>query len=131
MALLAQVHYLPAHLYLLRVHNHGQNLTRSPKASYKKIRDKWDFYISDKEEVNNKIEKAIRYYYLAHAPLRHLKVSAMAAKEYLNNWEVHTLKWSIKCLNNFLVDFVFKKAFRERMKERNVRISAQGSLKSN
>jgi len=117
MALLADVHYLPNYLYKKRVH--GNNLTFSPKASYSKFRNKWDFYISDDEEINLKIEKALRYYYGWHAPLRSIKVGKKAMKEFFKNKELFSFKKSLTLFKNGFIDLVFKSTLNKRLKDRN------------
>jgi glycosyltransferase involved in cell wall biosynthesis len=116
MALLSEVHFLPAHLY--RKRTHGHNLTRSSRADYGKFRNKWDNYFSDNSETNRKIEIAFKYYYRRHAPLRHFKISIKAFKEFLRNKELHSLLWSCECFKNGFIDLFLQKELTKRLIQR-------------
>lgn len=116
MCLMAEVHYLPNRLYQKRVHSN--NLTFSPKASYEKFRNKWDFYFSDNLEVNSRIEDALKYYYGIHAPLRHFKVFVKASKEFMSNRELSKFKWMSKLFTAGVKDLFFRKSLKDRLSQR-------------
>lgn len=122
MALYSEVHYLPERLYNKRVHDN--NLTYSPRASYKKFREKWDFYISDNRSINIKIDKAIKYYHCFHAPLRTLQISKKALGEFLQNGMLSSLKWSLICFKNGLTQLLFRKNYKHIMNKRKSIINA-------
>ncbi len=116
MALFADVHYLSDRLYIVR--DKRNSLTGSPKADYSKFRDKWDFYFSEDDEVNSKIDNALKYYYGAHAPLRHFKISIKAGREFLKNGKMATLKWFLQCFTRGLMDLLLRKELKRRWKQR-------------
>ncbi|MEM9226350.1 MAG: glycosyltransferase family A protein [Verrucomicrobiota bacterium] len=116
LGVVADVHHLPGLLYKKRVH--GQNLTHSPKADYGKFREKWDNYLSDDPAVNRMIENALRYYYGSHAPLRHLKVAALAVKYTVRDRKLETLRWAFACLFKGLCELTTKCELRAKLKAR-------------
>jgi glycosyltransferase involved in cell wall biosynthesis len=117
MSLLSQVHYLPERLYVKRTHSN--NLTASPKASYKKFRAKWDLYTSKDEIVNEKIVKALRYYYGFHVPVRHFKVFIKATKTFTKHRERSRFKWMMELLKDGFNELVFKSALKRKLLQRN------------
>ncbi|WP_044304160.1 hypothetical protein [Rhodopirellula sallentina] len=119
MALLAEVHYLPERLYLKR--SHGHNLTGSSHANYGKFREKWDFYFSGDPNVNAEVDAAFKYYYGAHAPIRHFKISAKASVEFLKTGKLHSLNWSFECFMNGVADLIMKKSLSRRWAQRKER----------
>ena len=122
MCLIAKVHYLPNRLYQKRAH--GNNLTFSPRASYDKFRDKWDFYMSQDDEVNKKIEGALKYYYGIHAPMRHFKVFLKASKEFLNKREKEKFRWMSTLFKSGVHDLFLRKALKNRLSQRKRLLSA-------
>lgn len=116
MCLEAEVHYMPDRLYEKRTH--GNNLTFSPKADYKKFRDKWDYFVSDRTEVNIKIECAIKYYYGIHAPIRHFKVGLKAAGEFIKQREKHRFEWMLKLFKDGLRELLLSKTLKNRLAHR-------------
>ena len=120
MSLLAEVHYLPDHLYIKRIH--GNNLTSSSRADYSKFRDKWDFYFSNNAHINEKIGKALQYYYGYHAPLRHFKIASSAVKAFFKDPKMGSFKWIFECLGNGIADLFFKRELRKRIKQRSATI---------
>jgi glycosyltransferase involved in cell wall biosynthesis len=116
MGLIAKVHYIPTRLYQKRVH--ADNLTFSPRASYEKFRNKWDLYVSDNRQVNDRIEKALKYYYGIHAPLRHFKIFIMASKEFAYKRERSKFNWMLKLFKDGVNDLFLKKALKARLSER-------------
>lgn len=116
MALLSEIHYLPARLYLKRVHS--QNLTGSSRADYGKFRFKWDNYFTDDSYTNIRIENALKYYYGRHAPLRYFKISYKAFREFLRKKDLDSLRWTCECLNNGIINLFLKKELIKRLTQR-------------
>jgi glycosyltransferase involved in cell wall biosynthesis len=116
MALLAPVHYLPDRLYLKRTHGH--NLTHSPRADYGKFRRKWDQRRESDPDKDQHIERALRYYYGWHAPMRHFKVGLKAAAEFLAEGSRAKLDWSLVCLRRGFDDLVLRRELARRLRLR-------------
>lgn len=118
MSLLSEVHYIPEYLYQKRITKN--NLAHSEKymATHKYFRQKWDFYHSDDPKVNVLIKESLKYYYTSHKPLRDLKIGSKAFKVFLNNHLLGSLKWSLICFRNGLVDLFFRKTYRRILRER-------------
>ena len=116
MALLSLVHYLPERLYLKRVHDH--NLTFDSKADYGKFRDKWDFYLSENQEVNEIIEDAMHYYHGYHAPIRRFKIALIAFGEFISSFDKNKFRWFSECLRIGTVDLLKKQALKTRLDQR-------------
>lgn len=116
MALQASVHFLPDRLYLKR--SHSSNLTSSPKADYGRFRHKWDQFESSAQVINERIEAAIRYYYGVHAPLRHLKVSLKAMREFIAGGNPKSLAWSLHLLRMGAIEFLFRTEVRRKLRAR-------------
>lgn len=125
MSLLAEVHYLPEYLYVKRITGTNLAYQQSYQATHGKFREKWDYYKAENQEQNMLIEDALRYYYVKHVPLRNFKVAAKAFKEFLDTFNLDSLKWSMVCLRNGVVDILIKKTYREVMKKRR---SSFGSI---
>jgi len=119
MALLANVHYLPFHLYNKRIHSH--NLTTSTFKNYDEFRKKWDYYDSKDVKINAKIEEAIKYYYCIHSPLRDLKIAFITLKVLLKNKkDSGQLKWINELLRSCIDNLIFKKQYKEIIKNRKL-----------
>jgi hypothetical protein len=116
MALISDVHYIPERLYLKRVHE--INLTGSSMMHNSKFRDKWDFYQSEDQTVNELIEKSLKYYYTSHKPLRDFKVSAKSLRKALLKLDIDALKWSFTCFFNGLEEIFFQKSLNRVMRLR-------------
>lgn len=126
MAMLAPVHYLPARLYLKRVHGH--NLTASPRADYSKFRNKWDRLRLSDPKQDQRLERALRYYYGRHAPLRHFKIAAKAAREFAQGQGWASLRWSLQCLGNGCADLLLRRTLRAKLAQRAAVRSTPGDL---
>ncbi len=116
MSLLAEVHYLPLRLYNVRIRQNS--LTQSKKLPRNRFRDKWDLYQSEVPGENELIERALRYYYMRHKPMRDFKVSMKAFRRFLKTRNLHQLKWSFECLQAGIKDVLFRSSFKNRMSQR-------------
>lgn len=117
MSLLAKVHYLPFHLYNKRTHTH--NLTKSTLNNYDKFRNKWDYYNSEDEKINIKIEKSIKYYYCIHLPFRDLIVAFGTVIILIKERKKDVpLDWISGLLRSCIDNFIFRKKYKEIMNSR-------------
>lgn len=94
MALLAPVHYLPARLYLKRVH--GASITQQHdrvQAAYTQFRAKWDHFQSDDPRQAALLREAKRHYYTRHRPMRDFKVAFQTLKLLLREPSKARLDW--------------------------------------
>jgi glycosyltransferase involved in cell wall biosynthesis len=120
MALLSKVHYLPFHLYNKRTHTH--NLTTGNRKNYSEFRRKWDYFKSEDSIINTKIEKAIKYYYNIHSPLRDLKVAFKTIKILLKNRkDTGQLNWIRELLRSCIDNLIYNKKYKEIMKNRETK----------
>lgn len=118
MSLLSEVHYLPEYLYIKRRTLNNLAHAVSYRSTHRFFREKWDLYRSDDPAQTRLINNSIRYYYVMHVPLRHLKVSAKAFREFLKTKKLHQLKWSIRCAKNAAKEMLFKKSYKEIKRKR-------------
>lgn len=116
MSLLSEVHYLPDRLYDVRIRSHS--LSRAGHKETSSFRDKWDLYFSDRPDRNHTIEKALKYYYNRHKPMRDFKVGVKAFKNFILTAEVHQLRWSFQCFGAGLADFFLHRSLKARMELR-------------
>lgn len=105
MALLAEVHFLPDRLYLKRIYS--TNLSRSPKANYQKFRQKWDAMRTVDPVTNQRIGRALVYYYRMHAPMRDFMMSAVALAEFVKRPSWGCLRWSASCFRHGVLGLMF------------------------
>ncbi|MGB5135675.1 MAG: glycosyltransferase [Prochlorococcaceae cyanobacterium] len=105
MALLAECHQLPDRLYNKRTHS--TNLTYSPRADYSKFRDKWDCFKARNPSEAKILDHALRYYYTRHMPMRDLKVSLKALREFLATASYGKFKFALHLLNHGLLNLIF------------------------
>lgn len=111
MSLLAEVHYLPEYLYKKRRHANNLAHKKSYRKTHQVFRDKWDLYQSDVPMENEKIKKALRYYYLRHKPLRDFKISLRAFKKFMKEFDFADLKWSFQLLGDGMSEIFLHKTY--------------------
>lgn len=130
MSLLAEVHYLPEYLYVKRITGNNLAYQESYQATHIKFREKWDYFKGENKKQNKLIEDSIHYYYLRHVPLRSFKVASKAFREFLDTFYFHRLKWSMVCLRSGISEILFRKKYRQVMKEREALFSSNSDTKS-
>lgn len=116
MSLLSEVHYLPQRLYNVRIRQNS--LSRSKKLPQNRFRDKWDLYQSDIPGENQLIERALKYYYTRHKPMRDFKVAIKASRIFLKSLNWHQLRWAFECFEAGLIDVLVRRSYKNRMSER-------------
>jgi len=118
MALLSEVHYIPDHLYKVRVR--GDSLSKSVVKRPRLFRKKWDYYQSDKPEINALIEKSLKYYYTRHKPLRDFKVGLKSLRGFITSHNTRALLWAMECFNSGLIDLFLHRNYKDRMRKREL-----------
>lgn len=116
MALLSEVHYIPEYLYKVRMRNNSLSHSKVKKPS--NFRKKWDNYQCDNEEINNLIEKCLKYYYTRHKPLRDFKVGLKAMRNFFSTRDRHSFFWSLQCFNSGFIDLIFQRTYMNRIEQR-------------
>lgn len=128
MALLSEVHYIPDHLYKVRVRSNSlsQSVYKRPSL----FRDKWDFYQSEDPEVNALIERSLKYYYTRHKPLRDFKVGFKSMREFFRSFGGHSLSRAMECFSAGVIDLFLYRSYKTKMRGRELQISNIDSLKN-
>ena len=121
MALLSEVHYIPDHLYLVRVRSNSLSSSVFKRPGL--FRDKWDFYQSENPEENKLIERSLKYYYTRHKPLRDFKVGLKALKHFITNFDGHSFSWAMECFSAGFLDLFLHRTYKLKMRERKLQIT--------
>lgn len=113
MSLLSEVHYIPERLYLKRITSNNLAFAEHYVATHIYFRRKWNNYYSEDPKINTKIERALKYYYTLHSPLRDFKVGMKAVRNFIRYHRLHSLKWAGRCFKNGVIDLLFRRSYRK------------------
>lgn len=118
MALLAEVHFIPYHLYYKRITGCNLAYQRDYLKTHYQFREKWDLYKGKDEAENKMIENAIFYYYVKHNAIRSFKVGGKAFMEFLDLFSIKKLRWACDCFKEGLKELIFKTSYKQVMAKR-------------
>lgn len=118
MALLSEVHYIPDHLYQVRVRSNS--LSKSVVKRPGLFREKWDLYQSGNPDENALIERSLKYYYTRHKPLRDFKVGLKALKQFFTKLDGHSFSWAMECFGAGFVDLFLQRTYKTKLQERKL-----------